>query len=85
MDIKTRLRLDTPANYRIQVQGQLPERWSTWFGSMKMSIEGDTTVLTGYVADQPELHGLLSKIRDLGLPLLSVQHLEARTEQPVEI
>jgi hypothetical protein len=59
--------------YQIRVKGHLDSSWSEWFEDLSMAHEKDgTTVLTGPVADQPALHGLLVKIRDLGLPLVSV-------------
>jgi hypothetical protein len=73
-----RLGLDQPATYRIKVQGRLGERWSDWFGGMAIAVENDdngtaVTTLTGTVTDQVALYGLLSRIRDLGLPLLLVE------------
>ncbi len=75
------VRLGHTAKYQIKVQGRLTQGWSEWFEGMSISIEPDadgfsTTNLTGVVADQPALHGLLDQIRDLGLPLLLVKHLE---------
>ena len=62
--------------YQIRIKGHLDSRWSKWFEDLGMVHEPDgTTVLTGPLADQPALHGLLIKIRDLGLPLLSVNAL----------
>ena len=62
--------------YQIRIRGHLDSRWSRWFGGLRLIHEQDgTTLLTGPVADQPALHGLLVKIRDLGLPLLSVNAL----------
>jgi hypothetical protein len=59
--------------YRIRLQGRLDARWATWFDEMQLSSDEDgTTVLQGRVQDQAALHGLLAKIRDMGLPLLSV-------------
>jgi ABC-2 type transport system ATP-binding protein len=58
--------------YQIKVKGRLARRWSTWFGGLSMHIENGDTVLVGSLADQAELHGVLVKVRDLGLPLLSV-------------
>ena len=74
------LDLDTPAMYRIEVQGRLDESWTSWFDNMAITSEsgnGGTivTVLSGTVTDQVALHGLLARIRDLGLPLLQVQRL----------
>jgi hypothetical protein len=63
--------------YQIRVQGNLEARWSDWFDGFAITPAGENeTLLVGPVADQPALHGLLHKIRDLGLPLLSVQQLE---------
>lgn len=62
-----------PAQYAIRVAGRLDQRWAEWFDGLTLTHQGDgSTVLQGPVADQPALHGLLHKIRDLGLPLLSV-------------
>ena len=76
------LSMDQPATYQIKVQGRLSESWSTWFGGLTVTVSqtqgGPTlTTLTGLVADQAALHGLLSGIRDLGLPLLLVECLKA--------
>ena len=61
--------------YEIRVQGHLDSRWSTWFDGMTLVLSDDgTTVIHGQVADQAALHGLIQKVRDLGLPLLSVTH-----------
>lgn len=69
--------LDRPAIYRITVQGQLDERWSDWFGGMTVTVErkGDSapiTTLTGTVADQAALQGILHALYALGLPVCSV-------------
>ena len=59
--------------YEIRIQGRLDDRWSTWLDDLVLSHTDDgTTFLRGPVADQAALHGLLNKIRDLGLPLLSI-------------
>jgi hypothetical protein len=59
--------------YEIRIQGRLGARWSTWLGGLDLCHPDDgTTVLRGPVTDQAALHGLLHKVRDLGLPLLSV-------------
>ncbi|KRF34177.1 hypothetical protein [Nocardioides sp. Soil805] len=61
--------------YRIRVRGRLDQRWSTWFGDMSLTGgEDGTTVLRGRVGDQAALHGLIEKVRDLGLTLLEVSH-----------
>jgi hypothetical protein len=63
--------------YEIRVQGHLATRWAAWFDGMTLTTEDDgTTVLEGPVVDQAALHGLLHKVRDLGLPLLSVTQLD---------
>ncbi|MGA9748615.1 MAG: hypothetical protein WBQ50_14240 [Nocardioides sp.] len=59
--------------YEIRVQGRLDQRWAAWFDGLDLSRTDDgTTVLRGPVTDQAALHGLLHKLRDLGVPLLSV-------------
>jgi hypothetical protein len=59
--------------YEIRLTGRLDARWAAWFDGMSLSTESDgTTVLTGPVTDQAALHGLLRRVRDLGLPLVSV-------------
>ena len=63
------------AHYRIRLQGCLNETWSDWFEEMAISSKGAETILTGPVADQAALHGLLIRIRDLNLTLLSVERL----------
>ena len=64
--------------YEIRIQGRLDDRWSTWLDDLDLSHADDgTTVLRGPVADQAALHGLLHKLRDLGLPLLSVTRTDS--------
>ena len=64
--------------YEIRLQGHLDPRWATWFDGMTLTpVPDGTTVLTGPLADQAALHGLLAKVRDLAVPLLSVRQLEA--------
>jgi len=64
--------------YQIKLKGHLEESWADWFDGLTFTHENDgTTTLTGEVVDQAALHGLLKKIRDLGLPLLSVNNLES--------
>ena len=63
--------------YEIRLHGHLETRWAAWFDGLTLRHEPDgSTVLTGYVADQAALHGLLQKVRDLGLTLVSVTNLE---------
>ena len=60
------------AAYKIRVKGILDSTWSDWFGGFSITLEGDETVLVGMVPDQSALHGILAKINDLGLSLISV-------------
>jgi hypothetical protein len=63
--------------YEIRLEGRLDSRWAGWFDGLILTHEIDgTTVLRGPVADQAALHGLLQKVRDMGLPLLSVRCVE---------
>lgn len=64
---------ETPELYEIRLKGHLNDRWADWFEGFSFTLESDgTTILSGAVADQAALHGLLRKVRDLGLPLISV-------------
>jgi hypothetical protein len=66
-----------PSRYEIRLGGHLEARWAVWFDGMTLSRTGDgSTVLTGPVVDQAALHGLLRRVRDLGLPLLAVTRLD---------
>jgi len=63
--------------YRIRLKEKLDQRWSAWLGGLRVNHEANgETVLTGEVVDQAALHGLLSKVRDLHLTLISVSPLE---------
>ncbi len=65
--------LDQPMVYQIRIKGHLGTGWTDWFGGMTITQEeGGDTLLTGPVVDQAALHGLLRKVRDLGIPLISV-------------
>jgi hypothetical protein len=67
--------------YEIRVKGQLDASWSEWFDGLEIRNEaGGEAVLAGAIADQAALHGLLTKVRDLGLPLLAVTRLVRETE-----
>jgi len=64
--------------YEIKVKGHLDDRWSEWFDALSVTHdESGNTILSGPIPDQAALHGLLAKVRDLGLPLLSVKRVEA--------
>ncbi|MBV9596047.1 MAG: hypothetical protein JOZ87_04245 [Chloroflexi bacterium] len=66
-------------SYEIRIKGHLNARWADWFDGLTLTQESDgSTLLSGPVMDQAALHGLLGKVRDLGLPLIAVQR---RTEQ----
>ena len=72
------MQIDEGGSYEIQIKGHLNARWADWFDGLTLTHESDgTTVLSGSVVDQAALHGLLGKVRDLGLPLIAVQR---RTE-----
>jgi hypothetical protein len=66
-----------PVVYQIRIKGHLGREWTDWFEGLTVTLEDDgTTLLTGLVIDQAALHGLLKKVRDLGMPLLSVCPVE---------
>jgi len=66
-----------PGRYEIRVKGHLDSRWATWFDGLTLTHESDgTTLIHGPVVDQAALHGLLQKVRDVGLPLVSVTQVE---------
>jgi hypothetical protein len=63
--------------YEIRIDGVLDERWSAWFDGLQITSQlGRTTVIAGHVVDQAALHSLLAKVRDLGLPLISVRRID---------
>ena len=66
-----------PGRYEIRIQGHLGNRWTDWFDGLTITLEDNgETLLTGPVVDQAALHGLLKKVRDLGMPLISVNRVE---------
>jgi hypothetical protein len=67
---------DPPTFYEIRVEGVLDSRWSSWFEDLQLTSEGGRTLIAGPVTDQAALHGLLARIRDLNLPLISVQRIQ---------
>jgi hypothetical protein len=67
-----------PTHYELRIEGHLDEHWSAWFGGLTLIREEDgTTTLRGLVTDQAELHGLLTKLRDLGITLISLASIES--------
>lgn len=73
-----------PVQYEIRVEGHLTERWAAWFDGLAVNSEDDgTTVIRGSVVDQAALHGLLLRLRDIGIPLISLTPVEdSDTERP---
>ena len=67
------MQADDSTEYEIRVKGHLDARWSAWFDGLSLTREPDgTTVISGAVVDQAALHGLLQKLRDVGMPLISI-------------
>jgi hypothetical protein len=67
----------SPVHYELRVEGHLDEHWSAWFGGLALVRDDDgTTTLSGGVTDQAELYGLLAKVRDLGITLISVTAID---------
>lgn len=73
-------RLEKGGLHEIRVEGHLDERWSDWVEGLTFTHEPDgTTTLSGVLADQSALHGVLNRMRDLGVPIISVRRLDAAT------
>lgn len=77
---------DSTEVYQIKVRGRLGEQWSNWFGGMRIAHETDgdglpVTVISGAIADQPTLHGILWRLRDLNLKLISVARIETDSDR----
>lgn len=74
---------DQPIVYQVRLKGQLCAQWADWFGGLEITLEEDgDTLLTGRVVDQAALFGLLKKVRDLGLPLVSVCQVQFNETHP---
>jgi hypothetical protein len=73
-----------PHYYTIKVEGCLDKKWADWFEGMEMNYEEEMTVLKGSVPDQAALHGLLARIRDLNLELISVERIEVDKQKGKE-
>lgn len=67
--------------YQIRVNGRLGQSWSSWFDDMTLTVEKGETIISGAVVDQAALHGLLAKVRDLGLTLIDVRRIEPDNQQ----
>ena len=75
-----------PLVYQIRIKGHLGRQWTNWFGGLTITLEDNgETLLTGPVVDQAALHGLLRKVRDLGVPLLSVSRVEPGHAEPPDV
>lgn len=67
---------DGPGRYEIRLKGRLEPRWDAWFDGLTLTSQSDgTTIIHGMVVDQSALHGLIAKVRDAGLPLISVNQI----------
>jgi hypothetical protein len=72
--------------YQIRIKGHLGRQWTDWFEGLTITLEENgETLLTGPVTDQAALHGLLKKVRDLGMPLLSVNYVEPSRQEVSEV
>jgi len=77
---------DQPRVYQIRIKGHLSRQWTDWFEGLTITLEEDgDTLLTGPVIDQAALHGLLKKVRDLGMPLLSVNSVEPSRQEVSDV
>lgn len=73
---------DRPMICEIRIRGHLGQQWNEWFSGLTIHLEEDGhTLLTGVVIDQAALHGILKKVRDLGMPLLSVNFIGPDVQQ----
>jgi len=86
MKIKAEIQRTQSAKYQIKIQGRQTEGWSDWMGDLEIVADrnpGEITIttLTGIVKDQSGLHGLLNRIRDLSIPLISVQFINPIQEE----
>jgi hypothetical protein len=77
-ELELKTNSDRPVVYQIRIKGHLGRQWTDWFEGLTITLEEDgNTLLTGPVIDQAALHGLLKKVRDLGMPLVSVSPVES--------
>ena len=68
--------LARPMTYQIRITGRLDSQWEEWFEGLTITLDGGDTLITGPVVDQAALHGVLKRVRDLGMPLVSVSPVE---------
>ena len=72
-----------PRDYQIRIEGHLDQQWTDWFEGLTITLEEvGETLLTGPVIDQAALHGLLKKVRDLGMPLVSISQVQFNETHP---
>lgn len=64
-----------PARYEIRLESVLDDRWSEWFDGLQIENQGGETILSGTITDQSALHGILDRVRDLGLSVISVRRI----------
>ncbi len=82
-NINSKIDLDQPMIYQIRIKGHLRHEWTDWFGGLSITREDNgETLLTGPVIDQAALHGLLKKVRDLGMALVSVIQVQCNETHP---
>ncbi|WP_047866647.1 hypothetical protein [Rubrobacter aplysinae] len=82
----TKTEPDQPVVYEIRVRGHLGREWTDWFEGLTITPgDGGDTLLSGPVVDQAALHGLMRKVRDLGLPLVSVNRIEAARTNALDV
>ena len=75
-----------PVLYQIRLKGHLGEHWAEWFEGMTITLaDNGETLLTGYVVDQAALHGLLKQVRDLGMPLLSIERVKPEPDDAPDL
>jgi hypothetical protein len=85
-ELEPKTNSDQPVVYQIRIKGHLGRQWTDWFEGLTITLEEDgNTLLTGPVIDQAALHGLLKKVRDLGMPLVSVSPVESGQADTLDV